>query len=159
MSFPMTVKAFDLEHVPVLSFLRGNGIDTCGRGVSVTTFSPSSAAPGTSLVVLVLLRVGRSLLSGRGLFLTRRVSRGGVGRLILSTGVLFLLLSGPVPFRIPQVHVAGPGRGLEHRFCLRVDSFLHGLFPRVQVPASGIHLGPDGKFQAFQEASDHDPPG
>ena len=27
------------------------------------------------------------------------------------------------------------------------------------MPALGIHLGPDGRFQAFQEASDHDPPG
>ena len=48
---------------------------------------------------------------------------------------------------------------MEHCLCLRVDGFLHGLFPGVQVPPSGIHLGPDGRFQAFQEASDHDPPG
>ena len=155
----MAVKAFDLGHVLVLSFLRGNRIDTRGKGVVVMTWSPSFVAARTSLVVLVLLRVGGSLLSGRGLFSTRRVSRGGVGGLILSTGVLLLLLSRPVPSGTPRVHVAGTGGGLEHRFCLRVDGFLHGLFPGVQVPASGIHLGPDGRFQAFQEASDHDPPG
>ena len=159
MSFPMAVKAFDLGHVLVLSFLRGNRIDTRGRGVVVTTWSPSSAAAGTLLVVLVLLRVGGSLLSGRGLFPTRRVSRGGVGRLILSTGVLLLLLSGLVSSRTPRVHVAGTGGGLKHCLCFCIDGFLHGLFPGVQVPASGIHLGPDGRFQAFQEASDHDPPG
>ena len=155
----MAVKAFDLGHVLVFPFFHGNGIDTRGRGVGVTTLSPSSAAAGISLVVLVFFRVGGSLLSGRGLFPTRRVSRGGVGGLILSTGVLLLLLSGPVPSWLPQVHVAGTGGGLEHRLCLRVDGFLHGLFPGVQVPPSGIHLGPDGRFQAFQEASDHDPPG
>ena len=98
MSFPMAVIAFDFGHVLAFSFLCRNNIDIRGRGVGVTTLSPSSfAAPGTSLVVLVLLRVGESLLSGRGLFFTRRVSKGGVGGLILSTGVLFLLLSGPVP--------------------------------------------------------------
>ena len=158
MSFPIVVKAFDFGHVLVLSFFCGNDIDTRGRGVSVTTWSPlSSAAPKTSLVGLVLLWVGRSLLSGRDLFSIRRVSRGRVGRLILSTGNLLLLFSGPVPSRIPRVNVAGTGGGLEHRLCFQVDGFLHGLFPGVQVPALGIHLGPNGRFQVFQEASDHDP--
>ena len=131
MSFPMAVIALDLGHVPL--FLLGNNIDTRGRGVGVTTlFSPSSAAPETSLVVLILLWVGEgSLLSRKGLFSTRRVSREGVGALILSTGVFLLLLSRHVPFRTPRVHVADTGRGLEHRLCLRVDGFLHGLFPGV----------------------------
>ena len=134
MSFPMAVIAFDFGHVPVFSFLRGNDIDTRGRGVGVTTLSPSaSAAPATSLVVLVLvlLRVGGSMLSGRGLFPTRRVSRGGVGGLILSTEVLVLLLSGLVPSGTPRVHIAGTGGGLQHRLCLRVDGFLDGLLPGV----------------------------
>ena len=159
MSFLIAIKAFDFGHVPVLFFLCGNGIDTRGRGVGVTTLSPLSTAPGTLLMVLVLFWVGGSLLGGRGLFSTRCVSRGGVGGLILSTGVFFLLLSGLVPSRTPQVHVAGTGRGFEHRLCLHIDNFFHGLFPGVQVPASGIYLGPDRRFQAFQEASDHDPPG
>ena len=146
MSFPMAVKTFDLGHVLVFPFLYGNGIDTRGRRVGVTTWFPLSATAGTSLVVLVLLRVGRSLLSGRRLFPTRRVSRGGVGGLILSTGVFLLLLSGPVSSRTPQVHVAGTGGGLEHRLCFRINGFLHGLFPEVQVPASDIYLGPDGVF-------------
>ena len=154
----MAVKAFDFRHIPVFSFLLGNDIDTCGRRVDITTLSPLSfMTPGTSLVVLVLLRVGGSLLSGRGLFSTRRVSRGGVGGLILSTGVLLLLLSRPVPSGTPRVHVAGTGGGLEHRLYLYVDGFLHGLFLGVQVPVLGIYLGPYGRFQAFQEASDHDP--
>ena len=128
MSFPMAIKAFDFGYIPVLSFLCENDIDTRGRGVDVTTLSPlSSAVPGTSLMVLVLLRVGRSLLSGRGPFSTRRVSRGGVGGLILFTGVLVLLLSGPVLSETPRVHVAGTGGGLEHCLCLRVDGFLDGL--------------------------------
>ena len=157
MSFLMTVKAFDLEHVSVLSFLRGNNINTRGKGVGVTTlFSLSSTGPGTSLVVLVLLRVGGSLLSRRRLFSTRRVNRGGVGGLILSTGVLLLLLSWPVLSGTPRVHVADTGGGLEHCFCLCIDGFLHGLFLGVQVPALGIYLGPDRRFQVFQEASDHD---
>ena len=158
MSFLIAVKAFNFGHVSVFFFYRGNNIDTRGRGVGVTTLSHlPSVAPGTSLVVLVFLQVGVSLLSRRGLFSTRRVSREGVGGLILSTGVLFLRLSGPVPSGTSRVHVAGTGGGLEYRLYLRVDGFLHDLFPGVQVPVSGIYLGPDRRFQAFQEASDHDP--
>ena len=64
MSFPMTVIALDLGHIP--PFFLGNNIDTRGRGVSVTTLFSYFAVPETLLVVLVLLRVGRrSLLSGR----------------------------------------------------------------------------------------------
>ena len=158
MFFPMPIKAFNFRHVSIFSFLPGNNINTRGRGVGVTTLSPlSSAAPGTSLVVLVLLRVGRSLLSKRRLFSTRRVSRGGVGGLILSTGVFLLLLSRLVPSGTPRVYVADTGGGLELCFCLRIDGFLHSLFLGVQVPASDIHLGPNKKVQAFQEVSDHDP--
>ena len=98
MFFSIAVIALDLGHVSL--FLLGNNIDIRGSGVGVTTLSPpSSAAPGTLLIVLILLWVGkRSLLSRRGLFSTRRVSRGGVGGLILSTGVLLLFFSGPIPF-------------------------------------------------------------
>ena len=117
----------------------------------------SSTTPGTLLVVLIFLQVGRSLLSRRGLFSTRRISRRRVGGLILFTGVLLLFLSGLVPSKIPRVYVAGTGRELKHRLCLRVDGFLHGLFLEVQVPASSIHLGLDKRFQAFQEGLDHDP--
>ena len=154
MSIPMAVIALDLGHVPF--FLLGNNINTCGRGVAITILSPSSAAPGTSMIVLVLFWVsGRSLLSGKWLFSTRCVNRGGVGRFILSE-VPFLLLRRPVPPETPWVHIAGAGRWLEHRLYLRVDGFLHGLFPGVQVLASDIYLGPDKRFQAFQEALDHD---
>ena len=151
MFFPMAVIVFNFGHVPVLPFLLGNGIDTRGRGVGVTTLSPpSSTAPKTLLVVLILFRIGGgSLLSGRRLFSTRCVSRGGVGGLILSTGVLLLLFSRPVPSGTLRVHVAGTGGGLEYCLCLYVVGFLHGLFLRVQVPALGIHLGPDRRFQAF----------
>ena len=158
MSFSMAVKAFDFGHVPILSFFLENNIDTRGRGLSITTLSlSSSATPGTSLVVLTLLRVRRSLLSGRELFFTRWVSKRGVSGLILSTGVLLLLLSGLVPSETSWFHVAGTCGRLEHCLCLRVDGFLYGLFPEVWVPAFGIYLGSDGRFQAFQEASDHDP--
>ena len=109
MSFLMIVIVFDFGHVPVLPFFLGNDIDTCERGLNVTTLSsPSSAAPGTSLVVLILFWVGGgSLLSGRRLFSTRRVSRGGVGGLVLSIRVLFLLLSGLVSSGTPRVYVVG----------------------------------------------------
>ena len=158
MSFLMAVEAFDFGHVPVFSFLLGNDIDTRSRRVGITTLSPLfSAAPGTLLVVLIFLWVGGGLLSGRGLFSTRRVSRRGVGRLILSIEVFLILLSSLVPSGTPRVHVAGTSRGLEHRFCFFIDNFLHGLFPGVQIPDSGIYLGPDRRFQAFQEVSDHDP--
>ena len=158
MFFSMTAIAFDFGYVPVLPFFFQNDIDTRGRGLGVTTLSPSfSAALRTLMVVLVLLWVGGgSLLSGRILFSTRRVSRGGVGRLILSTGVLLLLLSEPIPSGTPRVYVASTGRGLEHCFCLCVDGFLLGLFSGVQVPTLGIYLGPDGRFQALQDVSDHD---
>ena len=155
MSFSMAVIALDLEHVP--RFFYGNNIDTCGREVGVATLSSSSAAPGTLLVLLVLLRVGRgSLPSGRWLFPTRCVSRGGVGRLIFSGVLLFLLLfCRPTPLVVLWVHIAGGGGWLEHRFCLCINGFLDGLFPRGQVPASDVHLGPDRRSQAFQEVSDH----
>ena len=158
MSFPMAIKAFDFGHIPILLFFLGNNIDTRGRGVGVTTLSASSfMAPRSSLVILVLLRVRRNLLSERGLFFTRRISRGGVGGLIFSTEVLLFLFSRLVLSGTTRVHVAGTGGKLEHCFCFCVDGFLHGLFPGVQVPALGIHLRPDGRFQAFQEASDYDP--
>ena len=154
----MVVIAFDFGHVSVFSFFLGNDIDTCGRGVGVMTLFPlSSMVPETLLVVLIFFWVGGgSLLSGRGPFSTRRVSRGGVGGLILSTGVLLLLFSGLVPSGTSRVHVAGTRRGLEHCFCLHIDGFLHALFPGVQVMALGIQLGSDRRFKAFQEASDHD---
>ena len=159
MSFLMAVIAFDLGHVFVILFLLVNDIDTCGKGVGVMTLSsPSSAAAETSLVVLILLRVGRrSLLSGKQLFSTRCVSREGVGRLILSTGVFLLFLSGLILSKTPLVHVASSRRELENRLCLYVDGFLHDLFLGVQISALGIYLSPNGRFQAFQEASDHDP--
>ena len=157
MFYLIAVKAFDFGYVLVFSFLLRNDIDTRDRRVGITTLSPSfSAAPGTSLVVLVLFRVGASLLSGRGLFSTRHVSKGGVGGLIFSTGVLFFLLSGSIPSETPRIHVTGTGGGLEYCLCLYVDGFLYGLFPGVQVPALNIYLGPDRRFQAFHEASDHD---
>ena len=59
MSFSMVVIALDLGHI--LPFLLGNNIDIHGRGVGVTTLSPSSAALET-----VLFRFGGgSLLSER----------------------------------------------------------------------------------------------
>ena len=151
MSFSMAVLAFDFGYVLSLPFLLGNDIDTRGKGVGVTTLSPPSfATPGTSLVVLILFWVGGgSLLSGKGLFSTRCVSKAGIGRLILSTGVFLLFFSGLVLSRTPRVHVAGTGGGLEHRFCLYVDGFLYGLYPGDQVLAFGIYLGPNGRFQAF----------
>ena len=59
----MIVIALDLEHVP--PFLLGNNIDIRGREVGVSTLLPSSAASGTSLVVLVLLWVSRRSLLNR----------------------------------------------------------------------------------------------
>ena len=156
MSLPVTVVALDLREIFLL-FLDGGGVDTRCRRVMATTLSSSApSAPRTSLLVVLVLLGGRSLLSGRGLFSTRRVSRGGVGGLILSTGVLLLLFSGLVPSGTSRVHVAGTRRGLEHCFCLHIDGFLHALFPGVQVMALGIQLGSDRRFKAFQEASDHD---
>ena len=97
-----------------------------------------------------------SLLSRKRLFSTRRVSRGGVGGLILSTGVFLLFFSVPVLSGTSRVYVTGTSGGLEHCICLRVNGFLHSLFPGVQVTGSGIQLGPYRRFQAFQEALDHD---
>ena len=149
MSFSMAVIALDLGHVS--PFFRRNNIDTRGRGVGVTTLSPSSAGLGTLLVVLVLFRVsGKSLPSGRWLFPTRYVSKGGVGGLIFS-GVFFFLffLRRPIALVTPWVHIAGGGGWLEHRLCLHIDSLLTGLFLGGQVPALNVYLGPDGKSQAF----------
>ena len=96
MSPLVTVIALKLREI-FLFLLDGGGVDICCRRVIATTLSLSALlAPQTSLLVVLVLLGGRSLLSGRGLFSTRRISREGVGRLIFSTGVLFLLPDGPV---------------------------------------------------------------
>ena len=99
MSLLVTVVALNLGEIFIF-FLDGGGIDTHCRRVMATTLSLSaSSAPKTSLlVVLIILWVGGgSLLSGRELFSTRRVSRRGVSGLILSIGVFHFLPGGPVP--------------------------------------------------------------
>ena len=53
MIFPMAVIALDFGNV--VFFLLRNNIGTCGRRVKITTLSPYSIVPGTSLVVLVFL--------------------------------------------------------------------------------------------------------
>ena len=154
MFFPMAVIALDLGNV--LLFLFGNNIDTRSRRVGVMTLSLSSTAPGTLLVLLVILWVGGGgLLGSRLLFPTRYVSRGEVSGLIHSR-VLFLFFRGLVPSRISWVHISGAGRWLKHHLCLCIDGFFHGLFSGVQVSASGIYSAPDGRSQAFQKALDHD---
>ena len=101
MSLLVTVVALDLREI-FLFFLDGVGVDTCCKRVMATTLSLSaSLAPRTSLLVVLVLLGGKSLLNGRKLFSTRRVSREGVSGLILSTGVLLLLPGGPVPSGIP----------------------------------------------------------
>ena len=103
MSLPVTVVALDLREIFLL-FLTGGGVDTCCRRVMATTLSLSaSLLPRTSLlVVLVLLQVGgRSLLSGKRLFSTRRVSKEGVDRFILFTKVLLFLSGRSIALRTP----------------------------------------------------------
>ena len=133
MSLPVTVITLDLGII-FHFILDGASVNTHCRGVIAAALSLSaiSALRTSLLVVLVLFWVGeKSLLSGKRLLSTRRISREGVGRLIISTGVFLLLLSGSVPSGTPRVHVADTGRGLEHRLCLCIDGFLHGLFPGV----------------------------
>ena len=151
MSLPETVIALDLEDI-FLFFLDDGGVDTrCRRVMAITLSLLAFSAPKTSsLVVLVFLRVGGgSLLSRRRLFPTRCVSRGGVGGLILSTGVFLLILGGLVLLRISKVYIAGAKRWLEHRLYFYINGFLYSLFPGDQVMASGIQLGPNKKFQAL----------
>ena len=151
----MTSEALNLGNVSLLS-LDGVGISTRCRRVVAMTLSLSFAVPETSLVVLVYLRISeKSLLSEKWLFPTRYVSRGGVGGLILFRVLLFplcrLVSSGAF-----WVHLAGARSRLEHCFCLCIDRFFNGLFPGVQIPTSGIQLGPDRRLQVFLEISDHD---
>ena len=97
MSLPVTVVVLNLEEIFLL-FLDGDGVDTRCRRVKSTTLSLSAPlALRISLLVVLVLLGRRSLLSGRRLFSTRRVSKGGVNRLILSTGVLFLRSSRSIP--------------------------------------------------------------
>ena len=153
MSFLMAGEALDLGDISLFSF-DGVGIKTRCRGIVATTLSLSFIAPKI-LVVLVFPQVGGGcLLSGRWLFPTGCVSRGGVGGLIFS-GVLLLLFCGPVPLGAPWVHFAGVGRGLKHCFCLCTDRFFNDLFSGVQILVLGIQLSPDGRSQAFSEVSDH----
>ena len=140
MSFLVTVVVFDLGEI-LFFLLDGGGINTHYRRVMATTLSSlAPSAPKTSLLlVLVLFQVGGgSLLSGRGLFSTKRVSKGRVGRLILSIGVLVFLFSGPIPLETPWVHVANTRGRLQQRFCFCIDGFLNGLFPKVLVPISSV---------------------
>ena len=101
MSLSVTVVALNLREIFLL-FFDGGGVDTYCRRVMATTLSLSApSAPRTSLLMVLVLLGGRSLLSGRELFSTRRVSGGGVGRLILSIGILLLLFGGLVPSGTP----------------------------------------------------------
>ena len=155
MSLPVTVVALDLREIFLL-LLDGGGVDTrCKRVMTTTLSSLAPSAPRPSLLVVLVFLGGRSLLSGKELFSTRRVSKGGVSGLILSTGVFLLLPGGPVPLGTPWVHIANTGGGLQQRLCLCIDGFLNGLFPGVLVPTSGVQLGPNGRPQALSEVSDH----
>ena len=101
MSLPVTIIALDLREIFLL-LLDAGGVNTRCRRVMATTLSLSvSLAPKTSLLVVLVVLGGISLLSGRRLFSTRRVSREGVGGLILSTGVLLLLFGGLIPSKTP----------------------------------------------------------
>ena len=62
MPFPVTIIALDLEEIFYFS-LDGAGIDIRDRGVA--TLFPSSAAPETLLLVLVLFWVGGGNLVSR----------------------------------------------------------------------------------------------
>ena len=158
MSLPVTVVALDLGEIFLL-FLDSSGIDTYCRRVMATTLSllALSALWTSLLVVLVLLRVGgESQLSGKELFSTRRVSRGGVSGLILSTDVLFFLSCGPISSEILWVHVTDIGGGLQQLFCLCIDGFLNSLFPGVLISTSVVQLGPNGRPQDFPGVSDYD---
>ena len=96
MSLPVTVIAIDLREIFLFLF-NGGGVDTRYKRVMAMTLSSSApSVPKTSLLVILVLLGGRSLLSERGLFFTRRVSRGEVGGLILSTGIFLLFPDGPV---------------------------------------------------------------
>ena len=103
MSLLVIVVAPNLGEIFLL-LLDGGGVDIRCRRVMATTLSLLAlSAPRTSLlVVLVLFWVGvESLLKGIKLFFTRRISREGVGRLILSTRVLLFLPGGPVLLETP----------------------------------------------------------
>ena len=148
-SLPVTVIALDLRDIFHFLFDVAGVNIRCRKVVAATTLLTLLAPRTSLLVVLVLFWIGGgSLLSGKWQLSTRWVSKGGVGGLILS-GVLLLLFCRLVPPGTPWVYIAGVGRWLEHHFCLYIDSFLHDLFSKVQVPAMGIQLGPDKRFQAF----------
>ena len=147
MAFFPIVEALNLGEV---FFLLRDGIDTRYRKV----LASSPLTPRASLVVFFWVS-GGNLLSRKYLFPTRCVSRSGVGGLIFSTRVLLLFLSGLVPSEISWVYVVGTGGGLDHCLCLRIDGFLHSLLSGVQVPASGIQMGLDGRSQAFPDALNH----
>ena len=150
----MTVVVLDLGNIFHFLF-DGAGVNSRYRGVMATTLFLSSTALETSLIVLVLLRVGGgSLLSRRWLFLTRCVSKSGVDGLNLSR-ILLLLFRKDVPSGAPKVHLASAWKQLEYCFCLCIDDFFHNLFLGVQVPVSGIQLGPNRRSQAFPKASDY----
>ena len=155
MSLPVTVVALDLREIFLL-LLDGDGVDTrCRRFMATTLSLLAPMAPKTFLLVVPVLLGGRSLLSGRGLFSTGPVSRGGVGGLIFSTRVLLLLPGGLVLSGTPWVHDTNTRGGLQQRLFFCIDGFLDGLFTEVLVPALDVQLGLDRRPQAYPDVLDH----
>ena len=101
MSLPVIVLALDLREIFFL-FLDSGGVDIrCNRVMAMTLSLSASSAPRTSLLVVLVFLGGRSLPCRKRLFSTRRVSREGVGGLILSNGVFLFLPGEPVPSGTP----------------------------------------------------------
>lgn len=91
----MAVKALNLGDVSLV-YLDNVGVNTHYKGV-VTTTTPSTLAPRTFLVLVLLIYlvlVDRELL----VLSIRYVSRGSVSRLSLSV-VFLLFFCGPIPQR------------------------------------------------------------
>ena len=144
MVFLPNMEAINLGEVSF--FFIWDVVGVCRRRV----LASYTSTPRTSTMVLVLFLVNRRrLLSGRWFFHIRCIKRGVVGELILFIRVFLLLLGRFVLLGTSWVYVAGTERWLEHYLCLRIDGFLHDIFPGFQVPALEFQLGPNKKSQAL----------
>ena len=103
MSFPVTIKAFNLGDI-FSFFFDGIGVSTHCEGVVVTPFL-ASLAPRTSLLMVLVLFANLVLVGRRLLVLATRRVRGRSVSELSPSRVFVYLFRGFISSRIPRIHL------------------------------------------------------